>query len=355
MIQSHKKIAFWLLSGCFLVFLMVIIGGITRATGSGLSITEWNIVTGTFPPLNEQDWLGTFDKYKHSPQFLLLNAGFGLNEFKSIFWWEYVHRLLGRVIGLTFLLPFFYFLFTKQIQAPLRKKLLFLLALGTLQGFLGWFMVKSGLVNLPQVSHYRLAIHLVMAFLIFGFAFHLALGLLYPVQKQTLSRVRKIENAAWAIFFLSLLQIIYGALVAGLHGGTVYNTFPKMGSGWVPPEVTSLFPSWKNLTENLVTVQFIHRCMAWLLLLLAGLLWFFSTKSKALSAPQTKAVHVFLFLLTLQFSLGILTLLSSVILPLAILHQAGAFFLFAGILHLLHRLRETGDIQKPSDSIMIGF
>jgi cytochrome c oxidase assembly protein subunit 15 len=342
--NSNRLIAGWLLSGCALVFLMVIIGGITRITGSGLSITEWNIVTGTIPPLNQNSWIVAFEKYKVSPQFKLVNSGFGLSEFKQIFWWEYIHRLLGRLIGFVFLLPFLFFLFTKRLTASLLKKLLLLLALGALQGFLGWFMVKSGLVDLPHVSHYRLAVHLVTAFLIFGFAFYLALGLLSPLPVQSINPLPVLPKVTRALLILVILQIMYGALVAGLHAGKVYTTFPKMGDRWVPREINAIQPFYRNLSENLVTVQFIHRCLAWLIGIIIFSLCAIGVKQKErFTQKQIKALNLLFALFLFQFLLGVFTLLSAVSVPLAILHQAGAFFLFAGILYFSHSQRLSSE------------
>ncbi len=349
--RSNKKIALWLLSGCFLIFAMVIIGGITRLTGSGLSITEWKPVTGTLPPMSESSWISAFEKYKQSPQFKIVNSHFSLAQFKSIFWWEYIHRLLGRLIGFVFLIPFFYFLFSKQLNRVLLKKLFLLLGLGALQGFLGWFMVKSGLVNLPHVSHYRLALHLIVAFLIFGYAFHLVLELLQPIQTAVNRNTRAARNTTSVILILALVQIIYGALVAGLHGGKIYTTFPKMGDRWLASEILALHPLRTNFTENPVTVQFIHRTIAWAIGILIVILWTTTMKNKRLSQQQTNGINILFILFLFQFLLGIFTLLSAAAIPLAVLHQAGAFFLFAGILYLHHQFRETFVVEANEKNI----
>lgn len=357
--NTRKMIVLWLLTGCLLIFLMVVIGGITRLTGSGLSITEWNVIMGTIPPMSQHDWQIAFEKYQNSPQFQKVNFDMGLEEFKSIFLWEYIHRLLGRLIGAVFLIPFLYFLLTKKLDRTLFRKLLLLFALGGLQGFLGWFMVKSGLVNDPHVSHYRLAIHLITAFILFGVSFWIALDLMYPAPGGSHSLSPLIRKLTKAIMVLVVLQVIYGALVAGLHAGRIYNTFPKMGNEWMAEAVTTSSPFWKNLTENLAGVQFIHRCIAWLIVLLALILWLVVERGKllcwivyvlfsnvwlvegkhSLTSAQRKGVNTLLIILAIQFGLGIITLLYAAPITLAVLHQAGAFALFAAIVFLSHSLK----------------
>ncbi|MGI8892455.1 MAG: COX15/CtaA family protein, partial [Bacteroidia bacterium] len=230
-LQQRKIIVTWLLTGCFLIFVMVLVGGVTRLTGSGLSITEWNVLMGAVPPLNEHEWQITFAKYQQTPQYLKENYHFTLAEFKSIFWWEYIHRLLGRFIGIVFLIPFIFFLVKKWLPKPLILKLTLIFFLGGLQGFIGWYMVQSGLIDNPSVSHFRLALHLVTAFLTFGFTLWVALDIIYPGVRINASalKVPLIFSA------LVLLQIIYGAFVAGLKAGFIYTTFPLMGDYLIPP------------------------------------------------------------------------------------------------------------------------
>jgi cytochrome c oxidase assembly protein subunit 15 len=339
---SRKGIILWLLSGCLLIFLMVVVGGITRLTGSGLSITEWNVIMGAVPPLNAHDWNTAFQKYQQSPQFLKVNFGMSLSEFKSIFLWEYVHRLIGRLIGVVFLIPFLYFLFRRKLDGSLVRKLMLLFALGALQGFAGWFMVSSGLVDDPHVSHYRLAIHLILAFITFGCTFWIALDLIYVKQSGIISQqVKGVRIILRTIVVLVVLQIIYGAFVAGLHAGSDYNTFPKMGPEWVAGAVTAMHPFWKNLSENIAGVQFVHRCIAWTLVVLAGLLLFLSRK-KELTVSQRRGIHAFCLAVVLQFCLGVFTLLYGVPLIIGVLHQAGAFVLFATALFSLHATHPLG-------------
>lgn len=239
--KSNPAIVYWLYLGCFLVFAMVVVGGITRLTGSGLSITEWNVVTGTIPPVSEEGWLIEFEKYQHTPQFQLINSHFGVEDFKRIYWWEYIHRLLGRLIGLVFIIPFIYFVMKKQIDKQLMPKLLFMFLLGAWQGFLGWYMVKSGLLNKPFVSHYRLAIHLANAFITFGYIFWVAQGLKYGTSLSLILNNKRITRLAISVLVLLFIQIIYGAFVAGLHAGHIYNTWPKMGDDWIADSVFAAF------------------------------------------------------------------------------------------------------------------
>ena len=340
--KKDKPVIIWLLTGCFLVFLMVVIGGITRLTHSGLSIVEWDLLMGTLPPLNAADWQELFQKYQQSPQYQLVNLHFNLEEFKSIFWWEYIHRLFGRMIGLVFFFPFLYFLVKKRFSKSLIKKLLIIFILGGFQGFLGWYMVKSGLVKDPQVSHYRLAAHLITAFISFGFTFWVALGLIYPrnsivpvFNKESFGTIKKLT---WVLFVAIVIQIIYGALVAGLKAGMVYNTFPKMGEHWIAEGVTAMQPFWKNLLESVAGVQFLHRYLAYIVVIIVIVLWLKVRKSK-LNNAQKSAVNFLGGTVIIQFLLGVFTLLYSVPIALGVIHQVGAFFLFAAAIYLLHQLR----------------
>ncbi len=333
--KKNNAIIIWLLAGCFLVYMMVIIGGLTRLTHSGLSMVEWK-PTGSLPPMNTEEWNIQFDKYKQSPEFKLINYDFTLSDFKSIFWWEYIHRFLGRIIGVVFILPFFYFLIRKQFPVGFIRKMLLLLFIGALQGFVGWFMVSSGLQQNPNVSHYRLATHLITALTAFAFTFWFALDLLYP-NRESVSNP-KLKKYATVIFVLVVFQIIYGAFVAGLKAGYVYPTFPKMGSQWVPDGLLELQPWWRNYTETQVGVQFVHRCLAYLVVTFIGLLWWNSKKSK-LSPIQVTLLNWFAIIVLMQFTLGVITILFGVPVIIAIIHQTGAFFLFSTALFLIHRLR----------------
>ncbi len=340
---SRKRIIIWLLCGCFLVFAMVVIGGITRLTGSGLSITEWNVIMGAVPPLNDHEWNDAFVKYQQTPQFHKLNYDFTLSEFKEIFFWEYLHRLIGRLIGIVFLLPFLYFYFTKQLDKAMIGKSIMLFLLGGLQGFLGWFMVKSGLTERTSVSHYRLAIHLVAAFITFAFTLWFALELIYRDEKRNPVLEKKHLPILRVLFVIVIMQIIYGAFVAGLHAGKFANTFPMMDDEWVPSGIASDGPWWKNLFENPVTIQFIHRVMAILVLLLIG--WFWTTSDRKMMTPsQRRGINFLLIAVAVQFLLGVFTLLSKVEILLASFHQVGAFMLFSSVIFLLFQFRREKEI-----------
>jgi heme a synthase len=336
-LNKNKPIIIWLLTGCALIFIMVNIGGITRLTQSGLSIVEWDILMGSIPPLNEAAWQALFIKYQNSPQYLLVNNHFSLEEFKSIFWWEYIHRLFGRFIGIVFLLPFLYFLITKKLSKSLTNKLLILFALGGFQGFLGWFMVKSGLVKDPAVSHFRLAAHLTTAFLTFGYTFWLALQLWFE-DRAFKSKSVVLKTSVITLFSVLLLQIVYGAFVAGLRAGSLYNTFPKMGPEWIAESVTYAYAKTGliSLLENPASVQFIHRMLAFTVVILALYIWR-SAQKHDLSKSIKQLMHVFLAVIFGQFLLGIFTLIYAVPVILGVLHQAGAFIAFGTVIFLLFK------------------
>lgn len=335
----QKPIAIWLLVCCVLVFAMVVVGGVTRLTDSGLSIVEWKPILGTIPPLSESDWEEIFEKYHKTPQYKKVNQGMSPDEFKNIFWWEYFHRLLGRVIGLVFLIPFLYFSLRKRIDRPLGLKLAGIFLLGGLQGLMGWYMVKSGLVDNPHVSQYRLTAHLGLAFIIFAAMFHVALKLLFPA--ATLhedNRVHSLYRFSQAIIGLIFLMVLSGGFVAGIRAGLAYNTFPLMNGHFIPPEIFTMEPWYRNFFDNIATVQFDHRIIAWILAILVLIFWF---KSRRLTLPSSiqLACNLLLFMLVVQISLGVATLLMVVPLPLAVAHQAGAMLLFTAALWVNHKLR----------------
>lgn len=338
--HPQRSIILWLFAGCFLIYAMVVIGGITRLTHSGLSMVEWNPIIGSLPPMSDADWQVPFQKYQQSPEYHIINNQFTLEEFKSIYWWEYIHRLLGRTIGVVFLIPFFYFLIRKRFDKALLRKMLVLLFLGGLQGFLGWFMVKSGLQKEPHVSHFRLATHLISAFTVFGFTFWYALDLLYPQRIETGKENRRVMKWSRILFGFIVLQIIYGAFVAGLHAGLFYNTYPLMGGQLMPDTVTSFDPFWKNLFVNPAGVQFIHRNLALIVGVMVLFVWETSRKLN-LSSFQRKASNFLLGVVIVQFCLGIITLLTAVPVTMGVLHQTGAFFLFASALFYMHSLRRS--------------
>ncbi len=337
--NSNKLILVWLFAGCFLIYAMVVIGGITRLTHSGLSMVEWNMIIGSMPPTSDADWQIPFEKYKQSPEYQIINNQFSLEEFKSIYWWEFIHRMLGRIIGVVFLIPFFYFLIKKKFERAFLKKMLVLLVLGALQGVLGWYMVKSGLQKDPHVSHYRLAAHLISAFTVFGFTFWYALDLLYPQVIEENELNRKVNRLTKIAFVMLVLQIIYGAFVAGLKAGLFYNTFPKMGTSFLPETILSNDEFLKNFVENPAGVQFVHRYLAYFVVIIIVFLWE-ATRKIELTQLQRRASNFMAGVVCTQFLLGIITLLYAVPVTMGGLHQTGAFVLFASILFFMHSLRK---------------
>jgi cytochrome c oxidase assembly protein subunit 15 len=339
--NTRRQIAHWLLICCAMVFATLVVGGVTRLTHSGLSIVEWQPLIGALPPLNAAEWNEVFLKYQQTPEFLKVNHGMNLEEFKTIFYWEYLHRLLGRGIGLVFLLPFLYFLLRRKIDRTLAPKLVGMFLLGGLQGAMGWYMVKSGLVDDPHVSQYRLTAHLGLAFVIFAVMAWVALGLLAQRQKSLASAnpaLRSAQAQASGLLLLVFVMVLSGGLVAGLHAGLTYNSFPLMHGYVVPPDIFMLEPWYLNFFNNPGTVQFDHRLIAWLLIILLPLFWF-RTRKLTLTPRARLATHVLLAVFVLQIVLGISTLLLVVPVPLAATHQAGAMVLFASLLWLNHELR----------------
>ena len=316
---------------------MVVVGGMTRLTHSGLSITEWQPIVGALPPLNEADWNDAFTRYQATPEYRQVNAGMTLAEFKPIFWWEYFHRLLGRVIGIAFLAPLAWFALRGRIERSLVPRLLGIFALGGLQGALGWAMVQSGLVDDPRVSQLRLAAHLGLALLIFAAMFWLALSLLRDPPRASQPAARSLRVGACLVAALVFLQALSGGLVAGIRAGFAYNTFPDMNGRWLPDELWLLQPWYRNLSHNMATVQFDHRLLALTLVFAVVFLAWRGWRSGG--AALKRALAILLLALVVQAGLGIATLLLVVPLPLAALHQAGAVLLFAAALHVAHTLR----------------
>lgn len=332
--KDNKKVIYWLLAGCFLIFIMVIIGGITRLTDSGLSISNYKLITGTIPPLNDTEWQEAFELYQQYPEYQKLHSHFTIDDFKSIYFWEWLHRLIGRLIGLVFIVPFLYFLVTKQLTKQTIKKCLVLLVLGGFQGFLGWYMVKSGLVDRPDVSHYRLAAHLTTAFLTFAATLWVALDLMYPNKKTTNTKFRNLIIVSYTIL---VIQIIYGAFVAGLKAGLLHNHWPLMNEGkFLHNSAYVLDPFYKNLIENPSGIQFVHRTLAYFVVISILILWVKSRKL-SLSVLQKKGINTMLILVVFQFLLGVFTIVYAVPLWLGIAHQIGAFFLLSAMTFTLHR------------------
>lgn len=314
-------VRWWLISVAALIAIMVLVGGATRLTESGLSIVEWKPVTGALPPLNEAQWAQAFEGYKAIPQYRELNAGMNLSEFKTIFWWEWSHRLLGRVIGAVYLLPFLFFLWRGVLGGELKRRLWLIFGLGALQGAVGWWMVASGLSQRVEVSQYRLATHLVLALLIFA-AIVWTLRRLADRPQATASP--RLKFTAMALLALTFVQLYFGALVAGLRAGRVYNTWPDIDGSFIPSAARLWFeePWWRNLFDNTLTVQFEHRMTAYALLALALLHAIDAVRSRAGAAVV--GAWWLVAAITLQATLGILTLLHQVPIDLALTHQAVA-------------------------------
>lgn len=339
--RSQQQVAAWLLLCCTMLFSLVVVGGITRLTHSGLSIVEWQPLVGTLPPLSEQAWHETFQKYQQTPEYRKVNTSMSLEEFKGIFWWEYAHRLLGRAIGFVYLVPFLYFFVRRKIERPLAWRLAGIFLLGGLQGALGWYMVKSGLVDDPRVSQYRLTAHLGLAFTIYAGMLWVALGLLAPRRVPPHDTPRR---GLWR-FSLTLTALIFvmalsGGLVVGIRAGLAYNTFPLMNGHWVPPEILTLEPWYSNFFNNLATVQFDHRLLAWLLAALVPWFWWRATRV-ALTPGARLWCHLLPAVLALQIGLGIITLLFAVPVALGAAHQAGALLLLTTALIVNHQLLVT--------------
>ena len=331
--HPHKSIVYWLFTGCVLIALMVVIGGITRLTHSGLSMTDWKLISGTIPPLNEVQWEEAFEQYKLFPEYQKVNKGMSISEFKFIFFWEYLHRLMGRIIGLVFIIPFLIFWRKKLFPKVLMSKMIFIFFLGAFQAFLGWWMVKSGLVDRPEVSHLRLAAHLISAFALIAYTFWVMLELYY--QKSFPSHQKLNRWVKW-ILVLVVLQILYGAFVAGLKAGLLCPKFPAMCN------LENLFiGNWagnlsSKMPEHLVklNLQNIHRILAYVVY---GFIAILAIKAKGwkLSDTAKSGVNILFLLVNMQFALGVFTLIYQVPILLGVLHQFGALLLLLSLVYLL--------------------
>ncbi len=319
--RDRRRVAGWLFLCALLVFAIVLVGGVTRLTRSGLSIVEWQPLIGVLPPLSHADWEALFAKYRETPEFRLVNFAMTLEGFKGIFWWEYLHRLLARGIGLVFLLPLLYFQLAGKLDRALALKLWGIFLLGAAQGAMGWIMVQSGLIDDPKVNPVRLAAHLGLALAIFSAELWLAMQLVSP-------RVRPFDKLAAAIPFLIFAMALSGGMVAGLRAGAAYQTFPLMNGHFVPPEVLMLEPWWRNFLYNMATVQLVHRLFFWGLAVLVPLAWW--------RMRHTPAAGALLAAFALQAALGIATLLMGVPVALGAAHQGGAVLLLAAALWNAH-------------------
>jgi cytochrome c oxidase assembly protein subunit 15 len=330
-----RSVARWLLAVAALIVAMVVVGGITRLTESGLSITQWKPISGIIPPLTEAQWQAEFAGYRRIPEYAAFNQGMTLAGFKHIFFWEYAHRLLGRVIGAAFALPLLWFAVRKQIPAGYGWRLVALLALGGFQGAIGWWMVASGLSVRTDVSHVRLAVHLLTALTILAGIVWTALDLL-TLHRNPLAHPARLTGVAILALALLFVQLVYGAFTAGLDAGYAFASWPLMGDALFPAGVPMVEPGWRNAIDNPVVVQFIHRW--WAFLTAAGLVWL------AVRATRTggKAGVWVIVLVTLQIVLGIATLLSGVQIDLAVAHQANAALLLIATVCAAHAIgRQT--------------
>ncbi len=331
-----RRIAQWLYLCAALVFAMVVLGGVTRLTRSGLSIVEWQPLMGAIPPLSEADWIELFGKYRQTPEYLKVNLGMDLDGFKGIFWLEYLHRLLGRAIGVVYLVPLLWFLARGRLAAGLAPKLVGIFALGALQGLMGWLMVASGLVDVPRVSAYRLTAHLALAVAIYAALLWVAFDLLYP-RRPAGATSPVLHRAALGVTALIVITILAGGFVAGTRAGFAFNDWPWMHGRFIPDGLYALSPWWVDWFENVATVQFHHRLLAYALAVAAPLLWW-RARRPGLPARARASLHWLLGLLAAQVALGVATLVLVVPVSLAAAHQGGALALFTAALALNHSL-----------------
>ncbi|HPF46447.1 MAG TPA: COX15/CtaA family protein [Emcibacteraceae bacterium] len=332
--RNNRHVAIWLFIVCAFVFAMVVVGGVTRLTESGLSMVNWQPISGIIPPLNDQQWTAEFEAYKQYPEYQKVNKGMSLDDFKNIFYWEYSHRLLGRLIGVLFAVPFFIFMARRKIKRALKPHLWTMLILGGCQGLLGWWMVKSGLIDNPDVSHYRLTAHLGLAILIYIYMFWVALRLVMPIKEKTFYRPTKLATAYVVIIFI---QILLGGLVAGLNAGLVSDTWPLMFGSLIPDGLLGNSPWYSNFLDNPLTLHFEHRTFAYAVLIVAVTLWWKLHNENSSSVKL--ASYLVLFTILLQITLGVLTVINMVPIPLAAAHQIGAVLTLSAALFLLNRVR----------------
>ena len=337
--SGSYAVAIWLFTCAIMIFVMVILGGVTRLTHSGLSMVEWKPATGFLPPMTELVWQETFEKYQQYPEFRIKNPDMDLAGFKSIFWLEFIHRVWGRSIGIVFFVPFMFFLLKKKLDRKLIPKLITMFILGGLQGVLGWFMVKSGLSDRPDVSQYRLTAHLIFAFFLYGWILWTALGLLFP-KPHTFKQpsINAYKGFVSALTLLLVVAIMSGGFVAGTDAGFIYNTFPLMGETLIPKDLFAFDPLIKNFFENVVTIQFTHRVLT-ILVFVSVIGFWFKTLNQEFPQRTRLALHFLLAAVILQVTLGITTLLFIVPVPLAASHQAGALVLLTAMLWTRHEFR----------------
>lgn len=352
--NSKRQVGIWLLCGVAMFLIQIFLGGATRLTGSGLSITEWKLIHGVIPPMNEQQWQEEFDAYKNFPQFKLTNSDMSLSEFKHIFFWEFFHRLWGRLIGVAFIIPFIYFLVKKKIDSALGKKLILLFLLGAVQGLIGWLMVKSGLfpeVEDPMqgtaVNPVKLSIHLSLAAILVGALLWVALDCM-QLKKEELKISKRQKNFSLALLILIFVQVIYGGLMAGHHAAIHFSTWPKIGNAWIPADMFALSPFVKNLFYNVELIQLIHRTLAYLIFVFIFIYWFrfrHSSKTKFL----TSLINLLPVIVSVQVLLGIFTLLQTnnkIPILLAELHQMVGLSLLFVVVAILFQERNKFSKQN---------
>lgn len=336
--QGKKPILIWLYTGMIMIIIMIMIGGITRLTHSGLSMVDWKPIMGSIPPLSEAEWEASFEKYKAFPEYQVVNYDMELHEYKEIFFWEYLHRLWGRIMGVVFIIPFIIFWKKGYLPSPWFKRFIWIVIGGGLVGALGWFMVVSGLKDRPSVSHYRLAIHLIAAFTLIAYIYWQSLKVKFG------ERTKDNLKSTWinALIILAYIQIIYGAFVAGLKAGLIHNTWPDMDGAFIHENTFVLSPFWENLVQHQSGVQFIHRSIAYILLIA---IFVFGIKYwKKISDRMDQSIRFSIWLLIIQFSLGVITLLLKVPIVLGVIHQVVAIFLLLSLFRI--RFFSKYDFEK---------
>lgn len=337
--QNDKKIATWLLLVATVIFGMILLGGTTRLTHSGLSMVNWKPIMGVIPPMNDHDWMETFHHYQQSVEYQKVNYHMTVNEFKEIFYFEYFHRLLGRMIGVLFLFPFLYFWYKKMIRKSLTPQMIIIFILGGLQGLLGWYMVKSGLVNDPHVSQYRLTAHFMSAILIYSYLLWVAFGLIKKEQQHFEPSIQiKMFKLSTVLTFLIAFMMATGGFVAGTRAGHAYNTFPLMAGKFIPDGLYSLQPFWHNWFENITTIQFNHRMIAYIIIIFASFV-IFKLRHHTTSTKIHTITLWLMIVLTLQITLGIANILLAVPVVLGVSHQGGAVLLLTVMLYLTRELK----------------
>lgn len=340
MTRSRLLIVAWLGVVCATVWVMIIVGGVTRLTGSGLSMVDWRPIMGIIPPLNESEWQAAFDAYRQFPEYQQVNRGMSLEAFKGIFFWEYAHRVLGRMIGIIYFVPLVLLWALGHVEQRYRVRLVVALFLGGLQGLLGWYMVKSGLIDVPRVSHYRLAAHLSLAMFIMCYLFWLILDLADVPRQAVTPRTRRL---VYAVTGAVVLQILYGAFTAGLRAGYGYNTWPLMNGEFMSTAVFFMEPLWINFFESGATVQFIHRWLAVVVLGLAVWLWLSARQE---SRQMAWAAALLLGAILVQFAIGVLTLVHVVPVSLGTLHQGWAVTVLLALVYMTYA---SGKVPVPSE------